>query len=78
MGERSLPALKVSELHIFARKVRTQLLAAQLGRFGQHPSLLLDNPLTGLDFRQRKWWLNFLDELSRGCALTITCLSSGM
>jgi hypothetical protein len=57
MGERALPALKVSELHIFARKVRIQLLAAQLGRFGQHPSLLLDNPLTHAEIvrgRQRK------------------------
>jgi len=32
--------------------------------------LLLDNPIAGLDTRQRSWWLNFLDELSRGCALT--------
>jgi len=32
--------------------------------------LLLHNPLTGLDLRQRKWWLNFLGELSRGCELT--------
>lgn len=28
--------------------------------------LLLDNPLAGLDLRQRHWWLNFLGELSRG------------
>jgi ABC-type transporter Mla maintaining outer membrane lipid asymmetry ATPase subunit MlaF len=28
--------------------------------------LLLENPLLGLDFRQRGWWLNFLSELSRG------------
>lgn len=31
--------------------------------------LLLDNPLLGLDTRQRGWWLNFLGELSRGHAL---------
>jgi len=28
--------------------------------------LLLDNPLAGLDLRQRHWWLSFLGELSRG------------
>jgi ABC-type transporter Mla maintaining outer membrane lipid asymmetry ATPase subunit MlaF len=28
--------------------------------------LLLDAPVTGLDLRQRDWWFNFLDELSRG------------
>ena len=28
--------------------------------------LLLDNPLAGLDLRQRAWWLNLLQELSRG------------
>ncbi len=28
--------------------------------------LLLDNPLGGLDARHTAWWLNFLDELSRG------------
>ena len=32
--------------------------------------LLLNNPLSGLDLRHRKWWLNFLGELSRGGALT--------
>jgi putative ABC transport system ATP-binding protein len=32
--------------------------------------LLLNNPLAGLDSRQRKWWLNFLGELSNGCGLT--------
>jgi putative ABC transport system ATP-binding protein len=31
--------------------------------------LLLDNPLSGLDFRQRAWWLAFLGELSKGHAL---------
>lgn len=28
--------------------------------------LLLDNPLGGLDLRHRGWWLDFLDQLSRG------------
>jgi ABC-type transporter Mla maintaining outer membrane lipid asymmetry ATPase subunit MlaF len=28
--------------------------------------LLLDNPLGGLDLRHRAWWLNFLDQLSKG------------
>jgi ABC-type transporter Mla maintaining outer membrane lipid asymmetry ATPase subunit MlaF len=28
--------------------------------------LLLDNPLTGLDLRHRAWWLNLLEQLSRG------------
>jgi phospholipid/cholesterol/gamma-HCH transport system ATP-binding protein len=28
--------------------------------------LLLDNPLGGLDLRHRGWWLNFLEQLSRG------------
>lgn len=28
--------------------------------------LLVDNPLTGLDLRQRAWWLNLLEKLSRG------------
>jgi phospholipid/cholesterol/gamma-HCH transport system ATP-binding protein len=28
--------------------------------------LLLDNPLTGLDLRHRGWWLNLLEQLSRG------------
>ena len=32
--------------------------------------LLLDNPIAGLDSRQRGWWLNFLGELSKGCELT--------
>jgi len=28
--------------------------------------LLLDNPLGGLDLRHRAWWLNLLEQLSRG------------
>jgi ABC-type transporter Mla maintaining outer membrane lipid asymmetry ATPase subunit MlaF len=28
--------------------------------------LLLDNPLAGLDPRQRAWWLDWLDQLARG------------
>jgi ABC-type transporter Mla maintaining outer membrane lipid asymmetry ATPase subunit MlaF len=28
--------------------------------------LLLDNPLAGLDWRHRRWWLAFLGELSKG------------
>lgn len=28
--------------------------------------LLLDNPLAGLDLRHRGWWLNVLEQLSRG------------
>ncbi|HXT10219.1 MAG TPA: ATP-binding cassette domain-containing protein [Candidatus Angelobacter sp.] len=28
--------------------------------------LLLDNPLAGLDLRHRGWWLNLLEQLSRG------------
>ena len=28
--------------------------------------LLLDTPLSGLDQREQNWWINFLDELSRG------------
>ena len=28
--------------------------------------LLLDNPLAGLDLRHRGWWLDFLDQLSKG------------
>lgn len=32
--------------------------------------LLLDNPLTGLDPRDAAWWLDRLDELSAGHALT--------
>lgn len=28
--------------------------------------LLLDNPLAGLDLRHRAWWLNLLEQLSRG------------
>lgn len=28
--------------------------------------LLLDNPLAGLDLRHRAWWLNMLEQLSRG------------
>jgi ABC-type transporter Mla maintaining outer membrane lipid asymmetry ATPase subunit MlaF len=28
--------------------------------------LLLDNPLAGLDLRHRAWWLNFLEQLSKG------------
>jgi ABC-type transporter Mla maintaining outer membrane lipid asymmetry ATPase subunit MlaF len=28
--------------------------------------LLLDNPLGGLDLRHRGWWLNFLEQLSKG------------
>lgn len=28
--------------------------------------LLLDNPLAGLDLRHRTWWLNLLEQLSRG------------
>ena len=28
--------------------------------------LLLDNPLAGLDWRHRRWWLNFLVQLSQG------------
>jgi ABC-type transporter Mla maintaining outer membrane lipid asymmetry ATPase subunit MlaF len=32
--------------------------------------LLLDNPLTGLDFRQANWWQNFLEQLNQGCLLT--------
>lgn len=30
--------------------------------------LLLENPLSGLDSRERAWWLNFLGELSKGGA----------
>jgi ABC-type transporter Mla maintaining outer membrane lipid asymmetry ATPase subunit MlaF len=29
--------------------------------------LLLDNPLTGLDLRHANWWLNFLEQLNKGC-----------
>jgi len=32
--------------------------------------LLLDTPLTGLDLRHINWWLAFLDQLSKGHALT--------
>ncbi len=32
--------------------------------------LLLDNPLAGLDARERSWWLTFLGGLSRGGELT--------
>lgn len=28
--------------------------------------LLLDNPIAGLDLRHRAWWLNLLEQLSRG------------
>jgi ABC-type transporter Mla maintaining outer membrane lipid asymmetry ATPase subunit MlaF len=28
--------------------------------------LLIDNPLAGLDLRHVKWWLSFLDQLSKG------------
>jgi ABC-type transporter Mla maintaining outer membrane lipid asymmetry ATPase subunit MlaF len=28
--------------------------------------LLIDNPLAGLDLRHRAWWLNLLEQLSRG------------
>jgi len=28
--------------------------------------LLVDNPLAGLDLQHQNWWLNFLDQLSRG------------
>jgi len=28
--------------------------------------LLVDNPLAGLDLRHTNWWLNFLDQLSKG------------
>ncbi len=28
--------------------------------------LLVDSPLTGLDLRHAQWWLNFLDQLSKG------------
>ena len=28
--------------------------------------LLLENPLAGLDLRHRAWWLNLLEQLSRG------------
>jgi len=28
--------------------------------------LLLDNPLAGLDLRHRAWWINLLEQLSRG------------
>jgi putative ABC transport system ATP-binding protein len=31
--------------------------------------LLVDNPLGGLDLRQAKWWLGFLDQLSKGHSL---------
>ena len=30
--------------------------------------LLLDSPLLGLDFRQQRWWLDFLKDLSEGSA----------
>ena len=30
--------------------------------------LLIDAPLAGMDQRQQQWWLNFLDQLSRGHA----------
>jgi ABC-type transporter Mla maintaining outer membrane lipid asymmetry ATPase subunit MlaF len=32
--------------------------------------LLLDNPLGGLDLRHRGWWLNCLEQLSKGAAWT--------
>jgi ABC-type transporter Mla maintaining outer membrane lipid asymmetry ATPase subunit MlaF len=32
--------------------------------------LLLDDPLGGLDARHTQWWLNFLDQLSRGHSLS--------
>jgi ABC-type transporter Mla maintaining outer membrane lipid asymmetry ATPase subunit MlaF len=32
--------------------------------------LLLDNPLAGLDLRHRAWWLNLLEQLSRGLEWT--------
>jgi ABC-type transporter Mla maintaining outer membrane lipid asymmetry ATPase subunit MlaF len=31
--------------------------------------LLLDNPLVGLDLRHARWWLSFLNHLSRGRSL---------
>jgi ABC-type transporter Mla maintaining outer membrane lipid asymmetry ATPase subunit MlaF len=34
-----------------------------------HPQLLLcDHPLSGVGFRHRQWWLQFLDQLARGHA----------
>jgi ABC-type transporter Mla maintaining outer membrane lipid asymmetry ATPase subunit MlaF len=32
--------------------------------------LLVDNPLAGLDLRHLRWWLEFLEKLSKGCELT--------
>jgi ABC-type transporter Mla maintaining outer membrane lipid asymmetry ATPase subunit MlaF len=32
--------------------------------------LLLDDPLLGLDARHASWWLNILDQLSKGCDWT--------
>ena len=32
--------------------------------------LLVDNPLAGLDLRHLRWWLGFLEKLSKGCELT--------
>lgn len=31
-------------------------------------ALLIDNPLSGVDFRQARWWIDFLSEMNRGHA----------
>src|SRR5471032_1116384 len=58
------PLADVTPLNVGMNWLKRAALARAL--MLQPELLLLDNPLSGLGARHAKWWLNFLDQLSRG------------
>lgn len=72
-GSRVMVLLELTGLTPWAYHTPGQLGRSWQQRVGlaralalQPEVLLLDSPLTGLDVRHMTWWLDFLDQLSRG------------
>lgn len=73
ISERVDELLKLTELTSWANSTPGSLGRAWQKRAGlaralalQPEVLLLDNPVSGVDFRHAQWWFNLLDELSAG------------